>query len=268
TPRLLATLQALDSGHGEAGAALGLLRGRTPPAWHPLCGAVDGIAEAVLGGAAERLGRPVLNPDQERAWRAVLARPVSVVGGPPGTGKTYLLAWALIGVAAAARREGRPCRILVTAATHRAIVNVLARLAGELRGSGTELPLRIAKLRGSGSEADAELDGAGVELLPDTPLASLLARAGEAGEPLVVGSTVWSIWKQMRAAPEGEGEEDGGGEVPVRPWFDLIVVDEASQMKVAEALIALSAMRAEATVVLCGDDRQLAPVLRGRYEAD
>src|SRR5690606_8762046 len=43
---------------------------------------------------------------------------------------------------------------------------------------------------------------------------------------------------------------------------------EASQMKVAEALIALSAMRAEATVVLCGDDRQLAPVLRGRYEAD
>src|SRR5690606_27779354 len=93
TPRLLATLQALDSGHGEAGAALGLLRGHPPPAWHPLCGAVDGIAEAVLGGAAERLGRPVLNPDQERAWRAVLARPVSVVWGPPGTGKTYLLAW-------------------------------------------------------------------------------------------------------------------------------------------------------------------------------
>jgi hypothetical protein len=39
-------------------------------------------------------------------------------------------------------------------------------------------------------------------------------------------------------------------------------------MKVPEALIALSSVRRGVRVVLCGDDRQLAPVLRGSYDED
>ena len=211
----------------------------------------------MLGAAAAAYGRPVLNPDQERAWRAVFERPVSLIWGPPGTGKTYLLAWVLLGLAAAARRAGHPCRILVASATHRAIVNVLARIDRELQASGIPGPLRAVKLAGSGSEADRDLAGTRVEVVADTRLPALLAAAEETGAPLVVGSTVWSLWKQMRAL--------GDGEVPVRPMFDVVVIDEASQVKVSEALIALSSLRAGGQVILCGDDKQLAPVTRGRY---
>lgn len=264
TARILATLRALAEGRGESDAVRDVLRGDALRIRDVPDTAIDAVRGAVLDRAAERYGRPVLNKDQERAWRAVLQQPVSLIWGPPGTGKTYLLAWMLIAMAEAARQDGRPCRILVTAATHRAIVNVLARLAAEHQGGADHVSLRAVKLRGSGSEADRDLAGTEVELVPDGRLAALLAGAEDTGEPLIVGTTVWSLWKQMRAASGGSEEEEGDA-APVRSWFDVVVVDEASQMKVAEALIALSAMRRGARVVLCGDDRQLAPVVRGRY---
>ena len=263
TARLLATLSALDRGGDETAPVLQLLRGEVPAGWPATLGSADDTYAGLLAPLAAARGAPVLNADQERAWRAAFEQALSLVWGPPGTGKTYLLAWTLLGLASAARRAGRPCRILVTAATHRAVANVLSRLAKEIQGAGLDLPLRVAKLRGSGSETDAELELAGVEVLPDSALPRMLdAAAG--GEPLVVGSTVWSLWKQMRAARGGEGE-GGEGDRPVASWFDVVVIDEASQMKVAESLIALSSIRTGARVILCGDHRQLAPVLRGSY---
>lgn len=267
TRRVLASLRALAAGEGEAEAVLALLEGRVPEGWSPPPLDPDAAARGVLEPASRTYGRPVLNPDQEHAWRAVFERAVSLVWGPPGTGKTYLLAWILVGLAAAARRAGRPWRVLVSAATHRAIVNVLSRVSRELEATGVPAPLRAVKLRGSGSEADAELEGSAVEIVADTRLPALLRETEQGGEPLVVGSTVWSLWKQMKAARSG-GDGEEGSDAPVRPWFDVVVIDEASQMKVSEALIALSSLRAGGQVILCGDDKQLAPVIRGRYGAE
>lgn len=268
TARVLASLAALDSGGAETAPIVQLLRGETPAGWPSPLGSAEETFRALLAPLGASRGAPVLNADQEAAWRAAFDRPLSLVWGPPGTGKTYLLAWMLVGLAVAARRAGRPFRVLVCAATHRAVANVLARLAKEREGAALDLPLRAVKLRGSGSESDGELEGAGVEVVDDSALPALLAAADAGGEALIVGSTVWSLWKRMRSAG-GAGEEEGGrSDRPVASWFDLVVIDEASQMKVAESLIALSSARAGARVILCGDDRQLAPVLRGRYGKD
>jgi DNA replication ATP-dependent helicase Dna2 len=263
--RLVATLRRLAAGDGEAAAVLSLLQGEVPAGWPlPVSG---GGARDLLDRASDHLGRPVLNREQERARRAVFERACSVIWGPPGTGKTYLLAWTLLSLAASARREGRPLRILVTSATHRAVVNVLVRMAREVEGADIAWPLRAVKLKGSGSEADADLDGTAVELIDDAKLPSLLQASEDSGEPIVVGGTVWSLWKQMRAANAagGAGDDEEGEDSPVRPWFDVVVIDEASQVKVPDALVAMSSLRAGGRVVLCGDDRQLAPVVRGSY---
>lgn len=252
TPKVLETLRHLGDGSGPAALLLDLLDGRVPANWPLPADEADAVAR-------QALARATLNPEQRRAWNGVFERCLTTIWGPPGTGKTYLLAWVLIGHAVAARLAGRPCRILVTAATHRAVVNVLLRLAGEWETAGLSLPLRIAKLRGSGNSTDDDLRGTAVELLPDDRLPATLASADDDAETVVIGSTVWSLWKQMKAA---------GEEGPSQPWFDLIVVDEASQVKVAEALIALSAIRPGGRVVLCGDHRQLAPITRGRYCAE
>ncbi|HEX5726538.1 MAG TPA: AAA domain-containing protein, partial [Longimicrobiaceae bacterium] len=269
TRRVVSTLRHLAAGHGEAAFVRGLLDGAVPADWPAPLDPAGGIE--VLGRAAGTLDRPVLNAEQTEAWRAAFEQAVSVVWGPPGTGKTYLLAWTLIGLAAAARQQGRPLRVLVSAATHRAIANVLASLARQAAAAGVDSPLRLVKLVGRGSEADRELEGVpGVDLLDDHRLPGVLAQAAETGEPVVVGATVWSLWKQMLAMNgAAEDVEAGPGDgVPIRPLFDVVVLDEASQMKVPDALIALSSIRRGGRVVLCGDDRQLAPIVRGRYGDD
>src|SRR5205807_7871190 len=43
-------------------------------------------------------------------------------------------------------------------------------------------------------------------------------------------------------------------------WFDLIVIDEASQMDVAHAILPLCGIAAGGTVVLAGDPLQLPPI--------
>ncbi|HEX8693268.1 MAG TPA: AAA domain-containing protein [Longimicrobium sp.] len=262
TRRVVSTLRHLAEGHGEAAFVRALLDGRVPADWLLAPLDAEGAWADTLGGA----GKAVLNAEQAAAWRAAFERAVTVVWGPPGTGKTYLLAWMLIGLAAAARRAGRPLRMLVSAATHRAIANVLVRCARELAGSGAQVPLRVVKLQGRGSEADAEVEAAGVELVDDRKLEAVLREADETGVPVVVGSTVWSLWKRMRAAGQEEAEDDS--EVPIHPLFDVVVVDEASQVKVPESLVALSSIRRGGRVILTGDDRQLAPVLRGSYDRE
>ncbi|HYR06777.1 MAG TPA: AAA domain-containing protein [Longimicrobium sp.] len=266
TRRVVATLRALAGGAGESDFVLGMLGGAVPDGWlRPLD--ADAAWADTVAPAGDRLGRPILNAEQAEAWRAAFGRTVSVVWGPPGTGKTYLLAWQLIGLAAAARREGRPLRILVSAATHRAIVNVLSRIDRELAAAGIPSPLRAVKLAGRGSEADADLAGSAVEVIRDEDLPSVLAASDGDGLPVVVGSTVWSLWKQMRAmnGAAAEDEEEVGPDLPIRPLFDVIVIDEASQMKVPDALVALSSIRRGGRVILAGDDRQLPPILHGRY---
>jgi len=261
TRRVVATLRRIAQGHGEARFVRGLLDGLVDPEW--LLAPLD--ADAGWRATVAAAPRSVLNPEQMDAWRAAFQRAVTVIWGPPGTGKTYLLAWTLLGLAAAAKAAGRPLRILVSAATHRAIANVLVRIARELAASGIASPLRLVKLASRGTEADQELQGAGVELVRDERLEGVLAESDQTGLPVVVGSTVWSLWKQMKAAGDDEGE---ASDVPIAPMFDVVVIDEASQMKVADSLIALSSIRRGGRVLLCGDDRQLAPVVRGSYDGD
>ena len=56
-----------------------------------------------------------------------------------------------------------------------------------------------------------------------------------------------------------EEDEDADPTLPIRPLFDVVVIDEASQMKVPDALVALSSIRRGGRVILAGDDRQLPP---------
>src|SRR5207249_5698257 len=43
-------------------------------------------------------------------------------------------------------------------------------------------------------------------------------------------------------------------------WFDLIVIDEASQMDVAHAILPVSAVASDGAVILAGDALQLPPI--------
>lgn len=251
--RILTVLHELQENPQNALHIHSLLRDGEMDEWEPVVSETSRVEQLFrniivhAGNDADEL----LNDGQWRAWRGVFNEPLTLIWGPPGTGKTHTVAHILLGYAFAAQAEKRPLRILVTAFTHHAIVNVLHKLA-ELARSYNLTPdaLSIIKLTGSGSAANDELPPS-VELLADEDLESCLQRDSLC---TVVGGTVWSAYKGMKKA---------GG--IIRPWFDVVLVDEASQMRLPDALVAFGASKPHSNIILAGDDQQLPPIIHGSY---
>lgn len=193
-----------------------------------------------------------LNDEQWGILQGVTTHPLSMIWGPPGTGKTHLSGHILMLYALAAKAD-RPVRILVTASTHHATGNVLLKAAelAEAYRVGPEA-LQIAKL-GDENEADEKLPDQ-VGRVSDKDLVDML----DAGDVncTVIGGTVWTLFKALR------DENDG---FRGRPLFDVVLIDEASQMTMPQALIAWCAATPEANIILAGDDRQLPPIVHGAY---
>jgi hypothetical protein len=230
TDPLVRFLEGLDA--DEDGLFLQLLRdpekAAAPP---PLPKAVAPLAEKL----GETLG---FTPSQRQAYRAIGRQRVTAVWGPPGTGKTHFLASTIVGLAAAHARAGRPFRVLVSAFTHAAIENLLRKVAERLREQRlAEVGLAKAKYW-QGAVAAAEV-------IPDDALAVWL----DDNEHAVLGATVYSCLK---------AHEHLSG-------FDLVVIDEASQVRVPEAAVAASLVAETGRLVLAGDHLQLPPIVAGTY---
>ncbi len=157
----------------------------------------------------------------EAVARAYSAHHVACIQGPPGTGKTKVLALAVSMMAA------RGERVLVTSHTHTAINHALVKIAA--LGAATVKIGGIDQLRGLDSRVErAERfdqwetrPASGGYVVGATPFASCTARLA-----------------QIR--------------------FDTVVFDEASQITVP---LALMAMRCGKRFVFIGDQRQLPPVV-------
>lgn len=285
-PKVVAMLQRLRAAaaSGEANAAplLELVETGWKTDWvPPLQGdaAYDWLDAAAR--AATGTDRSLLNDGQRRAYDGAFASPVALVWGPPGTGKSHTLAHILLAQALAARDAGRPLALLVTAFTHHAIVNVLAKTALLARayGLGPDV-LRCVKVRSSTGHAADALLPSDVQQLPHDEKArvSLLAELAHGTGTVLVGATVWgadalaATWRKgVEAAANGRSAEPGTDEADapagpaVAPLFDGILVDEASQMKVPDALVALSTLKPDGALLLAGDDQQLPPIIAGTY---
>ncbi|RWX62125.1 hypothetical protein EN780_27545, partial [Mesorhizobium sp. M4B.F.Ca.ET.089.01.1.1] len=135
--------------------------------------------EDVAQQLTEAAGQP-LRRAQIEAWHGLSTARAGLILGPPGTGKTHALAWMAAGYIEARRRAGSPCRILVSAFTRNAIINLVDAIAK--RCLQLEAPPRIAFV---GREPSIPL-AAGVEHLEVDNAADLLTE-----DYAVMGTTVW-----------------------------------------------------------------------------
>ncbi|WP_214083904.1 bifunctional RecB family nuclease/DEAD/DEAH box helicase [Methanoculleus sp.] len=192
---------------------------------------------------AERLARDAgFTKSQARAFRQVTANRLTLVWGPPGTGKTHFLAAAILSLVKARRAHGERIRVGVTAFTHAAIENLLVKVQGSVDEFGLAAGLPIYKLK------DVRTPGGerSLEVLPHDRAETVV------GYPsLLLGGTVHSFGRLEKALPS----------------LDLLIVDEASQMRAAELAMVLPMLGAGGRLVLAGDDLQLPPVVQGAYPA-
>ncbi len=155
------------------------------------------------------------------------ARHVACIQGPPGTGKTRVL--ALLVRLAVARGE----RVLITAHTHTAINHALNKVHAE--------GVPVAKV-----SAATRRHGLAREIVHVESLAEWQERPVDG---YAVGATPFAIGSRRLDQHE----------------FDTIVFDEASQVTIP---LALMAMRRGKRFIFIGDQRQLPPVLLSRSVLD
>ncbi|KAJ7496852.1 hypothetical protein FB451DRAFT_1209000 [Mycena latifolia] len=185
-------------------------------------------------------GALVLKPSQHRAVQRTLSSRLSVLWGPPGTGKTYTIALALLRLLEVQHRLGDTKRkiIFITAMTHAAIEAVLHKLS-YLKGcynSIDSLPTEwLANvqiehvLKGNDHAAPSK----------SNPSASLL-----------YAGTVYQLYNFSK-----------------RHSFevDCVVIDEAGQLALSSAALVLRSLSPTGRIVIAGDSEQLAPILTAQY---
>jgi predicted RecB family nuclease len=157
---------------------------------------------------------------------------VLAIQGPPGTGKTSTGAEMICELI----RHGK--KVGVTAVSHKVIRNLLDRILTVARESGHQSPSCMQKLSG-----EPELDpppGIGLTTSNAEALAAI-----QNGSCHVLGGTAW-LWSR------GDFFES----------VDVLFIDEAGQMSLANVLAASQASR---SVVLLGDPQQLEQPLRGSH---
>jgi predicted RecB family nuclease len=152
------------------------------------------------------------------------------IQGPPGSGKTYTGAQMVLALVAAGRKVG------VTANSHKVIGHLLDEIASAAGKDG--VTVRI------GQKPETEGDPTcGVARCFKTNGELLAALRG--GELDVVGGTAW-VWSREDFAAT----------------LDVLVVDEAGQIALANALAVSPAAR---SLILLGDPRQLDQPLKGTH---
>lgn len=188
------------------------------------------------------------NDSQVAAIRAGLSRRLSLLWGPPGTGKSRTSAAMIVALVAQARAEGRNVRIAVTGPTWVAIDNVMKSLPTAFAGQDVALARLISSESGL-EQVHENLRDYAVQLKrADEATTALIERLDERGVT-IVGSTAHQLGKLVRLSDR-----------PLPEFFDFMLVDEASQMDVAQACVAFTTLAPAASVVVVGDNKQMAPI--------
>lgn len=215
-----------------------------------LATAETGLAAEPILAIAERV-RPGLTPKQRDAIGRAVTRRLTLWWGPPGTGKSRTAQAYLTAIAAQAVAEGRPLRIAITGFTWVAIDNVTRRLPELLAGEGLMDQVQLTRLCSNAAYGGVDpllADRlAPMDDVSDERRIELERRLNEADGVTIVASTVDQMFKL-------------GDPTRCAPLFDVMLIDEASQMDVAHTIVGLSKLTADARVVVVGDDKQMAPI--------
>jgi hypothetical protein len=211
----------------------------------------SGAEIASLASFAKTANVNPLNPSQLKAVQAVADVQLSIIWGPPGTGKTDTLVAFLHAVV----REAKQRKILITGPNYRAVEELASRLALNV-GNDPSAPCDFYWVYSRNREPKTP-----PTVGPHTNLKSLTIDSLDSFEMVqsmsdqsrtTIIATTAHILNQFI-----EKVSSGGTIVEI---FDLVVIDESSQVPVTLALRPLCALRAMGQLVVVGDHLQMPPI--------
>jgi hypothetical protein len=259
---------------GEPNALLALLDGSAPVQADeaPLDGQVwflEGLEAFHAAGLLHDF------EESKRAYIGAYGRtPLLLVQGPPGTGKSYSTAFALFARIQAAMKEGRDYRVFVGCKTH-AATDVLMR---ELLG----VRERLGELRRADPSRFQQFFDARLLEVPiyrvaprDPPPKGVvhLVKDGDKpkGEPKnadIVRDDRWALVALTPGGMYGLIKAKWPKDLFSQDFCDCLVLDEASQMNLPEALMAALPLSPAGQLIVVGDHRQMPPIVQHDWDSE
>ena len=173
--------------------------------------------------------------DKKEAYDMLKNNQISVVVGPPGTGKTYFIVNTIADLMK--EHEYSPLRILLSSNSWAAIDNMLDSLIESV----PEYAERIIRLTSATKSGDIET-------------------FKQSSNPVVIGTTCWQIRNYWF------NDDASSFDCDQSTLFDLAVIDEATQVSMCNALLPMSVMKNYGHLLIVGDEDQLGTIVQGNYE--
>jgi len=198
-----------------------------------------------------------LNQSQALAVRHSSERALTVIWGPPGTGKTKTLASLVHGLSQESTSQGDPLKILVTGPTYKAVEEVMHRINTLLvNDSSSHGEMYMAYSVGRAYPPEPVFPPAHVSYScistdpQDDSYQQCCTSLSDDTSVVILGCSI----RQARRFPESIL-----GSL-VSPLFDVVIIDESSQVPVSQALSALCGLKEDARLIVAGDHLQMPPI--------
>ena len=216
-------------------------------------------------------------PEQKHLIEQVFSKePIIMLQGPPGTGKTETLQLAVLAHIAAHQTKA-PCRVLMVAPTHKAIQEFVTKLARcwqqYISEGGNDLKtLNIYRVLSSDTALIEPLVGVTYFNYNEDPQTvkeianylmnqATLTSPNQIVAPLVLCLTPPGLYGLMKKIGDKEPPWGAG-------YFDLLVVDEASMMRLPELILSGSFLSPNSQIIVAGDHRQLPPIVAHNWDKE
>lgn len=203
---------------------------------------------------AQTANKYALNASQIDAVRSCAKNQLTIIWGPPGTGKTDTLVAFLHAVI----RQKEPKNILITGPNYRTVEELSERLVKNLESdadTSCDYYWLYSKSRGAKPLAtDKKHLNLKSTVRDDTKAdyQELLSSLRDNSKTTIVSHTAHFVHQVTKSA--------GVKNTLVDEVFDLVVLDESSQIPITLALRPLAAMKAECQLIVAGDHMQMPPI--------
>lgn len=200
--------------------------------------------------------------------------PILMVQGPPGTGKSYSTAFAIFARIQEAMSKKRPFRVFLSCKTH-AATDVLLKNVLEVQEKLRALRRIDANLFVKFFDErllEVPLYRVAPKEIPPEGIIHLLKdnnkEKGEAKNTDIVLEYDWGIVGITPGGTYGMLKAKWSKHLFGHELCDLLVLDEASQMNIPEALMAALPLKSEGQLIVVGDHRQMPPIVKHDWEGE
>jgi hypothetical protein len=211
-------------------------------------------ASAIASYASARHG---LNESQEEAVRHSAESGLTIIWGPPGTGKTKTLAGAVHALAQDSVHSGPPVKILISGPTYKAIEELMDRIV-QAMDSDPSCPADIfigysrSKRPRPVSTANTHLSVTSFNLeQTNAETQACLASIQDPSRVTIVATVAMQACKLSRWANNSI----------LSSIFDVVIIDESSQVPVTSAISPIATLKDGARLIIAGDRLQMPPIL-------